>query len=186
MKNYLSIILLFVCLAVSCKKDKDPVPEPDPDENESELITTLKLTFTDSAGAAPTVTATFKDPDGDGGAGPTLFEEILLKPGKTYMTTVTLLNESVSPAVNMSDEVSAEKNDHQLFFKPNATNLIITYADQDSNNPPLPVGLSTKWKTTSAGNGIVKVTLKHQPGMKNGTDVPGETDVEVTFQYKVQ
>jgi hypothetical protein len=33
--------------------------------------------------------------------------------------------------------------------------------------------------------GVVVVRLKHQPGTKNGTCAVGDTDVEVTFPYKV-
>jgi hypothetical protein len=29
------------------------------------------------------------------------------------------------------------------------------------------------------------ITLKHQPGVKNGTFAPGDTDIEIPFKLKI-
>jgi hypothetical protein len=36
------------------------------------------------------------------------------------------------------------------------------------------------------GTGTSRVVLKHQVGVKNGTAAPGETDIDVLFQSKIQ
>ena len=112
-----TIKLLFATLAVAtiwtgCKKDKDLVPVPQPVVNEPEVITTMKLTFVDSSNTSNIKYATFRDPDGDGGLGYDIFDTIKLEPNKTWITTIILLNETVSPDDTISNEVLEEGVDH--------------------------------------------------------------------------
>lgn len=188
-KTYIKLLaafFLFTMFAASCGKDPNPVDEPPINGNEEETITTLRLTFTDSTNAGNTFSVTFSDPDGDGGNGPVAFDTIRLDSGKVYNVSTTVSDESKTPAVDLTSEVQTEANDHMLFYKPVGAGISISYQDQDTNNPPLPLGLSTKWRATTVGSGTVQVILKHQPGTKNGTETPGETDIDVTFQARVQ
>jgi hypothetical protein len=187
MKNKSFITLLSAALAVttiftSCKKDDDDPQNPN-DPNESELITTVRINFTDSAGIAPNVSVVFRDLDGDGGNAPTRFDTIRLQPSTTYFTEILLLDESKLPSDTISNEVAEEANDHIFFFLHIGTDIATTYRDQDSNG--LPLGLSTRWVTGTTGSGTSRVTLKHQPGVKDGTQAPGETDIELTFRSEV-
>lgn len=186
MKKVMYAAIVIAATVAGCKKDDDQVPVPQPKVNEPEVITTMKLTFTDSANTSNIVTATFKDPDGDGGAGVTIHDTIKLQPNKTYLVDILLLNETTSPADTISNEVAEEANDHHFFFHHAVVSINTIYLDQDSNVPPLPIGLSTKWRTGSIANGTSQVILKHQPGVKDGTEAPGETDIDVTFQTKIQ
>ena len=170
-------------LVFACKKDKDLMPVPQPVTNDAEVITTLRLTFTDSANATDVRVATFSDPDGDGGNAPGI-DSIYLAPNKTWLTTLILLNETVTPADSISNEVQEEAGDHIFCFTPAGTTATVIITDLDANNKPL--GLQSKWKTGAAGTGTMQVTLKHQPGVKDGTCSPGETDIEVTFPIKIQ
>lgn len=182
MKNFLKpafVLFLSASLLSSC--DKDTVEEP---ENESELITTVTLTMQE-VGTTNTVTATFRDPDGEGGNAPTQFDEIVLKPNKVYHTMITLLDESKTPAENITEEVEEESDEHQFFYTPTSgLNITVAYDDKDSKN--LPVGLMTNITTGAASTGKLKVTLKHQPGTKNNNIATGETDVELDFIARVQ
>lgn len=182
-KTQIIAMLSITLLAGACKKDKDPVPAPPPVTNDGEVITTLKLTFTDSASTTDVRYASFNDADGNGGNAP-LIDSIKLAPDKTWLTTVLLLNETVTPADTISNVVLAEAVDHIFCFTPAGTTATVTITDLDANNKPL--GLQSKWKTGVAGTGTMHVTLKHQPGVKDGTCSPGETDVEVTFPIKIQ
>jgi hypothetical protein len=75
--------------------------------------------------------------------------------------------------------------------KLNGSNIRIRYTDADNGvangKPTRNIGLQTYLKTSSATS--IKypfiTTLRHQPGEKDGTYAPGETDVEVTFKVKV-
>jgi hypothetical protein len=176
--------LLLAAIFAGCKKDKDLVPVPPPVVNEGEVITTLTLMFVDSANTSDVRYATFRDPDGDGGAGPDIFDTIVLAPNKTWLTSIILLNETANPVDTISNEVLDEANDHLFCFGPSGVGITVTITDTDGNS--LPLGLQSKWKTTGTATGTVEVELKHQPGVKNGTCTPGETDIHVHFQAIVQ
>ena len=177
--------LLVVLAAVSitaCKKDDDLVDVPPPVENEGEVITTMTLTFTDAASTQPTVTATFSDPDGEGGNAPTQ-DVITLVNGTTYNVAVTVLNETESPAEDLTAEILEEDHEHLFCFTPSGANVTIARTDSDGTYE---VGLQSQWTVGTASSGTVQVALKHQPDVKDGTCTPGETDIDVTFDVQIQ
>lgn len=176
-------LLLTIAVASGCKKDDDKAPEPSPITNEEEVITTLKLSFVDPEGVEPGVTAVFRDPDGEGGSGPDLFDTIRLAPNTTYNVSLVLLNETTTPHTDISAEVKDEGDEHLLCFTPSGVDLAILRTDSDGTYE---IGLESEWATGSAGNGSVQVVLKHQPGSKNGSCEPGETDVDVTFRTEIE
>lgn len=169
----------------ACKKDDDKVNTPPPVANEPEVITTMRLTFVDSSNSSNVFTATFRDPDGDGGLSYDIFDTIRLAPNKTWYTSVVLLNETVNPVDSISNEVLGEANDHLLCFFPSGNSANVTITDADGNG--LPLGLQSKWRTTSTGLGTMNIQLHHQPGIKNGSDCSlGNTDIDVTFPTKIE
>ncbi len=184
-KSKLLIVGLFILSIgfTSCKK-KDPVIP-----NEQEVITTLKYTLTPNGGG-DAVVLSFKDLDGDGGNAP-IITGGTLEANKTYTGALVLLNEQESPADNITAEIQEENDMHQFFFQTNIAGLTVVYNDQDANGHP--VGLKSTLTTTGAGNGTLKVTLRHEPnksasGVPEGdiTNAGGETDIEVTFNITVQ
>lgn len=163
----------------SCKKDAD-------DHNEEELITTIKLKFTE-VGSSTSTTFTFKDIDGPGGAAPTLNETITLAPSKQYNCEISVLNESVSPAEDITPEIITEAIDHQFYFEPTGVGITVSNLSTDSRG--LPLGITSRWATGSTlATGTVKLTLKHKPGVKAAGDPvsKGETDIEVNFGARIQ
>lgn len=178
--HVLSTMLLTVMVLstfTSCKDEE--VPEP---TNEEELITTLTITFEDDATGAIS-SFTFRDVDGPGGAAPTTFDTIRLDAETNYHAYVTLLNESISPAEDITAEVEAEGDEHQIFYNVTGPNITFLYEDTDVNGDP--IGLHTVAITHSAGTGSITITLKHQPGTKDGLITTGETDVEVSFVTEI-
>lgn len=167
----------------SCKKDDDLVTVPQPIANEAEVITTVTLQFTDAAGVQPSVTATFRDPDGDGGLNYDVFDTIRLQNNTIYNASILLLNETVSPADTISNEVLAEDDEHFFCFTPSFANVSIIRTDTDGTYE---VGLQSQWTVGNVGNGTTQIVLKHQPGIKDGTCAPGETDIDVTFVTEIQ
>lgn len=177
------LMILSVSLVSCKKKEVDPVDNP-PVQNDEELITTMKLTFIDSAGIEPNKEFIFRDVDGPGGAAPTDFDTLFLTNNKIYKVKLTLLNEAVVPAENISDEVLNEADEHLFCFEPNLSgNLIVVRTDSDGTYE---LGLSSVWTTLSVSNGSILIKLKHQPGVKNGQCDPGETDIELNFPVKIQ
>lgn len=182
LKRSLLFSLILVALA-GCKKDEDPGPTPST-VNESELITTVILKFTD-----PELSESFelrwRDLDGDGGNAPVI-TTVPLPSGRAFNLSVRLLDESVSPAEELTGEIQGEANEHQFFFDVQNADLSISYADQDGNGKPL--GLLNLAISGGASTGSVKVTLRHDPdkaavGVSVGdiTNAGGDTDIEVVF-----
>lgn len=181
-KMLLVVILLGMQFSACKKDDKETVSNPPPVE-EQELITTFSITFTDSSGVNPTVVATFRDLDGAGGNAPVSFDTIRLKPGALYFGQVQVLNESVTPAINLTDEILSEAADHLFCYSVNTANAAVEITDSLNG---LPIGLQTKWTTGALSNGSVLIRLKHQPGIKDGTCDIGETDIELNFTLYVE
>ncbi len=184
-KNYILLLLAFVTAFtfISCDKD-DPVIE-----NEEELITTVNYTLTPTDGGEAIV-LTFQDLDGDGEMVP-MISSGLLGAGKTYNGVLELLNESDSPAENITEEIQEEDEDHQFFFQTDIAGLVVAYSDTDADGNP--VGLSTTVTTDAAASGSLTIILLHEPvktadGVSAGdiTNAAGESDIEVVFPIDVQ
>ena len=182
-KLMLALLLAAPLAFTACKKDKD---DPKPDED-NELITTVIYALTPAAGStAPAATITWEDLDGAGGTAPVVTGgPLALRANTTYTGTITLLDKTKNPVANVSDEVAKEKDEHLFVYDPTPANLVtVTRTDLDSKG--LQVGLTTRVVTTTAATGSLKITLRHQPGVKNGTFAPGDTDVEATVPVAVQ
>lgn len=178
------IIIVLTTFMVGCKKDKDtPAPSGSTPVQEGELITSAILSFVDTAGIQPSVQYAFKDLDGDGGNAPTQYDTIRLVANTYYNTTIQLLDESKTPAEDITIEIQAEDDEHLFCYAPSNTNVAIMRTDSDGTYE---VGITTFWSTGASANGETTVTLKHQPGVKDGTCAPGDTDIEVTFVTEVQ
>ena len=87
------------------------------------------------------------------------------------------------PADTISNEVLAEGDEHLFCFDPIDANISITRTDSDGT---FEIGLTSDWITGNYSNGLVTITLKHQPGVKDGTCSPGDTDVEIQFPIIIQ
>jgi hypothetical protein len=184
MKNFKTTKIFFLAFAAiaisSCSNDDNPV-------NEEELITTVTTTLT---GGGQIVTLTSRDLDGDGPNAPVVTVSGNLAANTNYTGTVTFLNETVSPADNITGEVEEEGEDHQIFYQiPSALGTFV-YTDLDLNGKP--IGLSFTLTTGNAGIGNLTVTLRHLPnksatGVAAGdiTNAGGATDAVVTYPVVV-
>lgn len=184
-KTTLSILSLtsFILFALSaCKPKCERHPDDAECVGEEEVITSLKINFKDSATGAMLYTYQFRDVDNNGM--PEQFDTIKLQANKTYKAELQFLNEAATPAQDVTAEIEKEKNDHLVVFEAHNLALTFSYIDYDNNN--LPVGLQTYWRTGADGTGHAKVTLRHQPEVKNGTPAPGDTDMEVEFNTVIQ
>ncbi len=174
--------LASILFVTSCEKDPE-VP------NEEELITTLIYTLK-PVGGGPSVIFSFRDLDGDGGLDPVIVQGTL-EPLSLYDGTVQLLNEAESPAVDITDEVEEESDEHQFFYTFSNVNATSAYTDMDANLNP--VGIATRLTTGSASEGSMTIILRHLPdklaaGVSDGdpTNAGGETDIEVSFVLKIE
>ena len=181
--------------------DNEPQKEDVP-----ELITKVTLTFTPVSGNPVIAQAT--DPDGEGVQDLTVDTSINLEANKTYSLSIALVNglaEPTSPDYNVTSEVEEQGDEHMFFFgwtgnlfsnpagngnisnRQGTVNYTGAANSVDFNN--LALGLTTTWTTSgNATNGTFRILLKHQPGLKStsSTSSDGETDVDVTFEMKIQ
>lgn len=175
--------LLCLTMATACKKEKTPVTTPPPHEHEEELITTFRITFTDPTGVNPNVIAVFRDLDGPGGNNPTAFDTIRLKPNATYHAAIEFLNESASPAEDITGEILEEATDHLICFSVSGANVSIVRTDSDGTYE---LGLTSTWTTMAVSTGNTTISLKHQPGIKNGSCDVGDSDIELNFVTEIE
>ncbi len=184
--NYKLSILLIMITAITftaCKKEDTVIP------NEEEVITTVTYTLTPVGGGAAVVFS-YQDLDGDGGNPPVITNGTLAA-NTTYNGRLELLNELESPAGDISAEVLAEGDEHQIFFSNTTNGVSIIYKDQDADGNP--IGLTSELTTIGTATGKLTITLRHEPAKTAGgvaagdiTNAGGETDIEVTFDLDVQ
>jgi len=140
---------------------------------------------------------------------------LTLKPNTTYNVTVGLLDKTQTPTFDVGAEIKQRANIHSFFFQPlpttqalvipaptgsdtyplpiptplptgNPLNLTVTRTDRDTNTTPLPVGLTDTFVTGAASSGYLRVVLRHQPNVKDGTYAPGSTDFDAGFKVAIQ
>lgn len=182
--NIMAIAALSVFLH-SCSDDDDASVDQNIDANEEELITTVNLEFRNSNGDLSTFS--FRDPDGDGGNAPVI-QTIELDKGEEYSVLAKFLDESDPDDVeDITAEILEEDDEHLICFEAtNVDGLTITRTDTDGE---FEVGLESAWiisDTAVSNSGVVQLVLKHQPGVKDGSCAPGDTDVEVDFPFQLK
>jgi hypothetical protein len=179
MKNnqfLLAALVMIIALSTtlsSCKPDKH-------DHDGQETITTLKLKLTPTGSSAQEV-FTFKNLNGV-----TTKDTVVLSSGSSYIATLEVLDETKSPAEDITVEIAEEKNEHQFFFVTSPTGLV-TFSNFDKDSNGKDVGLISTFTTTSVGKGTLQVVLKHLgEDPKTGNITNGESDLDVVFEVVVQ
>jgi len=178
-------------LAVSCKKD--PCDDPNSADcpgNAQEVLTTVRITF--MKGGVSKAFA-WRDADGPGGNSATI-DTIRLDTNALYTAMLEVLDESKSPADNITAEIFNERDKHQFFFGGTAVqSQVLTIAYQDADTKGKPIGLTNQATTRMGGTGTLTVRLIHEPN-KEGAGVAtgdpanagGETDILVEIPVVVQ
>ncbi|QYJ68761.1 type 1 periplasmic binding fold superfamily protein [Flavobacterium litorale] len=186
MKNVkLSILALIALTGLnSCNNDDDATIV-----NPEEVITTLTATFEPVAGGE-TVVLTSRDLDGDGPEAPIISVLGNFTTGASYSGTVSFLNETETPAENVSEEILTEGDEHQIFFQQDDLGTF-TYTDADVNQRPIGLTFSFVASTTPQ-TGLLTITLRHEPnkaaaGVADGdiTNAGGESEAMATFEVSV-
>lgn len=182
MKNFklIGITLLTLIVFSSCSDDHSH----DHGANEEELITTVVTTLTSGN---QTITLTSKDLDGNGPNPPVVTASGDLTVNTTYTGAIKFLNESVSPAIDITKEIKDEGEEHQLFFQAAPSIGTFTYTDTDAKGRP--IGLAFTLRTAaSPTTGTITVVLRHEPnktaaGVAQGAiaNAGGATDASVTY-----
>ena len=191
LKYYLSTIL-FLSLIISCSKDSITVAADEsaevPDEvEEQEVITTMTITLTPTSGSTAVVTLQTQDLDGDGPNAPEVTVSGNLTAGVVYSGDMEWLNELVSPAEVVTEEIEEKDLDHQVFYTPaGGLDVTVEYANNDSAGNPL--GTEFTLTANTASSGSLTFTLVHEPTKPNTglEDAGGEIDIETSFNITIE
>ena len=180
-------VLIGILVFGGCKKDEQAISPPVPG---NEFMTTVKLRFQNAANPNDTLWATWKDLTPDDANPPDTSQAIIgIHMNTTYHVTVHFYDETQHPTQDLTQEILDRANYHlYVFFKTGgiANDLTITPTDHDTNNPPLPIGLSDDFVTgNTATTGRLEGVLRHQPNSKNGTFAPGSTDSDTFFSVTI-
>jgi hypothetical protein len=180
--------------------------------DENEVISLVELTFTPASGGMPLVFE-FNDPDGDGGISG-ISDKIELAANTEYTLRVRFLNSLATPPEDITEEVKDEAEDHFVFVLGDVTGpasmafpALVThaYADHESDygtnavGDDLPVGLVNTITTKNTSSGKLRLILRHLPALNakpqktgelpqllaKGEDLPGNVDVDVSFELVV-
>jgi hypothetical protein len=182
-------IALFLLISLpivftGCKKDSEG------EGNEEEIITTFDLIFTPASGGN-SQTFSYRDADGPGGNDPER-DIVTLAANTTYDLEIRLLNETVTPAEDITAEVREEGEAHRFYFEAlNGFNFTPQITDLDANN--VPVGLESTVTTPDITKGRLRVVLRHYPGNPPDKQTPdpidspkSSTDLDVTFEVEIE
>tara|TARA_B100000795_G_C22806383_1_gene445137 strand:+ start:3560 stop:4123 length:564 start_codon:yes stop_codon:yes gene_type:complete len=186
MKQIKKIVILVYIASIfsACTDNDNPIVI-----NEEELITTVRATLVPQNGGA-SVTLESIDLDGDGPNEPVISVSGDFSQNTTYTGNLLILNDTETPADNITLEILEEDEEHQFFFSSTNNIATTTYNDQDSNGNP--IGVEFSLLTGNSGYGAFTITLRHEPN-KSGmnvntgdiTNAGGETDVQVIFDITV-
>ena len=170
--------LLILLITTSCIKGLE-APEL---INEEELITTLVISL-DSG--TETLEFRYTDLDGDGPS-QGVFQIQDLKAHTNYSGRISFLNESESPAEDITEEVEEESDDHQVFYLVNGLDLTIESTNLDSKGYYL--GTEFNLSTASPSQGQLQFILRHlptKPNDGNPATAGGATDLSVAFTLQI-
>ncbi|HEA21344.1 hypothetical protein LCGC14_1422320 [marine sediment metagenome] len=180
-----AIPFLTALLSTACSSDDNGnIPEI---VNEEEVITTMTVTLSPEDNGADIILSK-TDLDGDGPNMPVFNVSGNLTSGTTYTGSIELLNETVTPAENITDEVKEESEEHQLFYTSD-DNLDVTTVSVDNDSDGNLLGTEFTLTAGAASTGTLTFTLRHEPKKPNDgtlTDAAGETDAEASFSITVE
>lgn len=175
------------------------------DLHEGEVITTVGLRFVPTDGGAEVV-ATWTDPEGDGAP---VVDPIVLDVASDYELQISFRDELSQPPEDLTDEIAAEAEEHQVFATGTAVQgpatgenaeAIVTQAYLDADADGFPVGLLHAITPIGPGSGELVLTLRHLPveggvpvktgslalDLAAGRALPGDIDAVVTFAVTVE
>ncbi|KOS07351.1 type 1 periplasmic binding fold superfamily protein [Flavobacterium akiainvivens] len=180
------LTLLTVGMLASCSDDDTAIAPV----NEEEVITTVTASFS-PVGGGSVVTLTSRDLDGDGPQAPVVTVSGNFAANTVYNGAITFTNEMVNPAEDITAEIFAEGDHHQIFYQQNGLGTF-SYTDEDEDGNP--IGLTVAYTTAAIpANGTLTLTLVHHPektaaGVAEGNiaNAGGSTDAQVSFPVIVQ
>lgn len=174
-------------LFAACNPDDVPTPEPEAQE----LITTMRVIVSNSSGFNKVFTYKVENGFTSSQIGSVEIDDIVLSAQTDYNVEVMVLNESISPAEDVTEEVKEESNEHLFFYesKPSqgAGSIVFSNGSKDASGQPL--NQTITFTTGETGTGQLILALKHQPTNKDAQtlgEVGGETDAQAIYPVRIE
>jgi hypothetical protein len=163
----------------SCSPE-DLFPD-DPQVKMKDTATTFTLKYTRLSDNAVDY-ANCYDPDGSGPEAPTLLTQLKLTANKEYDLELEVRDDT-DPlrSVNLTDTISKRPGAFRVCMS-SPLNLTPVPTDSDGKYP---IGLKYRIKTGNAATSTLKVSLRNQTGVKDGSCDIGTLMLEVNFPLRV-
>ena len=113
-------------------------------------------------------------------------DTVRLSPYSTYAVQIKLLNEATNPIQVVSDTITALADIHLMVIAPDPIDSLLSVHILDKDSKGLPLGLLSTIRTTAPRQGFLHLDLRHQPGAKNGTETPGQSDFQADFPVLIR
>ncbi len=189
-RRSLTIAAFSLASLVFASCSDDPTAPPVDNEHAPPTTITVELVALDAAGNPTTQKTTATVRDTTVVKGKARVEGLLqLDAGVQYRGSITLYDESKSPAENVTSEIVQEKDGHIFLFAPggglDTSRILITDKDKDSKG--FDVGLTFLLQATAgpSATGTINVQLRHyDSGNKNDTVYDTDINSNVPVQIR--
>jgi hypothetical protein len=182
-KRFILPCLTLNLLLAGCAKDPNDVTIAPIENSDEEIIHSIHLKFVNVAQLTDTLVYRFVDNDGVGGNPPSAFDTLRFPANTQWQCSIELGQIINNQLFNIHEEVLAEAADHLFCFEADAVAIGIVRTDSDGIYE---LGLQSDWNIQGTSTGTLRIQLKHQPGIKDGTCEPGDTDLDLTFHAIVE
>lgn len=177
-------ILLFAALALTnaCR----PITEPTTTDLEEVLPNIVTLTLTSPQG---NTSAVWHGSTNATGAAVHI-DTLILAAGRTYTGTITAVNSTKTPIVDLTKEYKALANEHQFFYTVSGdaqSRVTFTVTDKDGNGLPVGLEFTVAASAGASVRGMLNVVLAHFDAVKKtGTNRSNESDIDINFPIVVR
>jgi hypothetical protein len=182
-KHIILSCLAHILLLAGCAKDPNDITTAPVENSDEEVIHSMHLKFVNAAQPTDSLIYHFVDNDGIGGNPPSVFDTLRFPANTHWHCSIELGQIINNQLYNIHEEVLEEAIDHLFCFEAEAVAIGILRTDSDG---VYEIGLQSDWSIQDVSAGTLRIQLKHQPGIKDGTCEPGDTDLDLTFRAIIE
>jgi hypothetical protein len=182
----IAAVLIFFLSA--CERDRDNPKNPGKGHQADHgFITKIELIL-ESPNGPEKIAAVFSDPDGPGGLPPIRIDTLFLPQNSQWIGQLRLYDESgQGQTKDITYQIEKTATDHIVCYFTNAVPDGLVNIRRVDSDGRYEVGLQTEWNIGQVtAEGQLRILLKHQVRQKDGTCLPGSTDVDIIMPLWIQ
>jgi hypothetical protein len=172
----------------ACERDRDNPRKPGKGHQADHGFITKVELILESPNGQQQQTIVFSDPDGPGGLPPIRIDTLFLPQNSQWKGQLRLYDESTSgQSKDITYQIEKSAADHIVcYFTNGVPDGLVNIRRVDSDGR-FELGLQTEWNIgPSTAEGQLRILLKHQVRQKDGTCLPGSTDVDIIMPLWIQ